>query len=429
MSFVYVQSKSGKPLMPTRNNRMVRLLLKDGKAKVVIRTPFTIRLLVTVKTYTQDITLGVDAGSRHVGMSATTETKELYASETELRSDVSANLSARREFRRARRNRKTRYREPRFNNRVKSKHKGWLAPSVEQKINSHLQLVKNVCKILPITKIVVETASFDIQKIKNPDIEGTKYQQGEQLGFWNIREYVLSRDGHECQCCHGKSKDRILNVHHIESRKTGGNAPNNLITLCETCHRGYHKGTVELPKNIRRGMKFSDESFMGIMRWTVYNRLKELFTNVQMTYGYVTKNTRITHGLEKSHIADARCISGHPDAEPAGEYFYQKCVRRHNRQLHKATILPGGIRKANQAPKYVFGYQLYDKVRYGKNTYFVWGRRQRGFFAVKGLNIQEKSKDVSYKKLKLVERTKTILNERRVGTPPMFENAGTRANC
>ena len=102
----------------------------------------------------------------------------------------------------------------------------------------------NVCKILPINQIIVETASFDIQKIKNPEIQGIEYQQGEQMDFWNVREYVFFRDGHTCQCCKGRSRDKILNVHHIESRKTGGNAPNNLSTLCETCHKGYHNGTV-----------------------------------------------------------------------------------------------------------------------------------------------------------------------------------------
>lgn len=126
------------------------------------------------------------------------------------------------------------------------------------------------------SKIIVETASFDIQKIKNPDVKSTDYQQGEQLGFWNVREYVLFRDGHKCQCCKGKSKDKILNVHHIESRQTGGNAPNNLITLCETCHTGYHKGTVKLPAKIKRGMKFKDAAFMGIMRWAFMENLRNV---------------------------------------------------------------------------------------------------------------------------------------------------------
>ena len=87
-------------------------------------------------------------------------------------------------FRRARRNRKTRYRAPRFNNRVRSKHKGWLAPSVENRIQAHMSRIEAVCRLLPVTKIVIETASFDIQKIRNPEVEGTGYQQGDQLGFW-----------------------------------------------------------------------------------------------------------------------------------------------------------------------------------------------------------------------------------------------------
>ena len=145
----------------------------------------------------------------------------MYSADVELRNDIVDLLSTRRQNRRTRRNR-LRYREPRFNNRMHSKNKGWLAPSIEQKIETHLRVVDDVYKILPIKNIIVETASFDLQKIQNPEISGEEYQQGEQFSFWNVREYILWRDNHECQCCHGKSKDKILNVHHIESRKTGG---------------------------------------------------------------------------------------------------------------------------------------------------------------------------------------------------------------
>lgn len=261
---VYVQNSNGQPLMPTENHAKVRILLKQNKAVVVKRCPFTIKLTYKSTNYTQPVTLGIDAGSKHIGISATTEDKEIYASDIELKNDIVKLLSNRRECRHSRRNRKTRYRKARFNNRKRGG--GWLAPSIKEKIGTHLKVVNDVCKLVPVTKIIVETASFDIQKIKNPDIEGADYQQGEQLGFWNVREYVLCRDGHVCQCCKGKSKDPVLNVHHIESRKTGGNAPNNLITLCETCHKGYHKGTVKLPDEIKRGMKFNDAAFMGIMR-------------------------------------------------------------------------------------------------------------------------------------------------------------------
>lgn len=114
----------------------------------------------------------------------------------ELRSDVVKLISTRRENRRTKRNHKARYRKPRFNNRVSCKKKGWLAPSIEQKISTHLKVVNDIHKILPISQIIVEVASFDIQKINNPDISGEEYQQGEQLNFWNTREYVLHRDGH-----------------------------------------------------------------------------------------------------------------------------------------------------------------------------------------------------------------------------------------
>lgn len=196
---VYVQNIHGEPLMPCREAK-ARKLLKCQKAYAVKRTPFTIRLTFECENRTQPITLGVDAGSKYIGLSATTDNKEFYAAEIELRSDITDLISTRRQNRRMRRNR-LRYRPARFDNRVHSKNKGWLAPSVEQKIQCHLKSVSDICNLLPISEIIVEVASFDIQKIKNPDISGEEYQRGEQLGFWNVREYVLCRDNHTCQCC------------------------------------------------------------------------------------------------------------------------------------------------------------------------------------------------------------------------------------
>ena len=401
--------------MPTENHAKVRKLLKDGKAKVIKRCPFTIQLLYDSTHYVQSVSLGIDAGSKHIGLSATTKEKELYASDVELRNNIVDLISTRREYRRTRRNRKTRYRQERFYNRISTKKKGWLAPSIRQKIETHLTVVDKVHQILPISKIVVETASFDIQKIKNPDIKGKEYQEGEQLDFWNVREYVLSRDNHTCQCCKGKSKDKILNVHHIESRKTGGNAPNNLITLCETCHKGYHKGTVKLPSNIKRGMKFKDAAFMGIMRWSFYEELKNRYKDVHMTYGYITKNTRIKNNLPKEHYVDARCISGNPSAKPLSIYYYQKKVRCHNRQIHKATIYKGGKKRRAQLEYVVKGFRLYDKVSYQGKEYFVMGRRTSGSFAVRTLKNEKSNKSgtLSFRKIKLLETAKHYLVETR----------------
>lgn len=415
---VYVLSQEGQPIMPTENHAKVRVLLKNGKAKVVRRCPFTIKLLYPCKNKTQPISLGVDAGSKHVGLSATmkcehSNAKVLYEADVELRDDIVNLLSIRREQRKSRRWRKTRYRKARFLNRRKSE--GWLAPSIQNKIDTHLTVVRKAHEILPITNIVAEVASFDIQKIKDPDISGEEYQQGEQLNFWNVREYVLWRDGHKCQCCKGRSKDKILNVHHIESRKTGGDAPNNLITLCESCHHGYHKGIVELPKSIKRGKSFKDATFMGIMRWAFYNKLKETYPSVKMTYGYITKNLRIENGLPKEHYIDARCISGNPQAVSNGVCYYQKKIRRHNRQLHKMTIGKGGYRKVNQAPKCVKGFRLFDKVQYHGKEYFVFGRRSNGFFDVRTLDGDKINKgSINCKKIRLLEISKGFLVERKI---------------
>lgn len=397
--------------MPTERFGKVRRLLKNSLAHVVCRIPFTIQLDYDTTDYTQPVSLGVDAGSKHIGISATTSEKELYAADVELRNDIVDKLSTRREQRRTRRSR-LRYRKARFNNRVSSKRKGWLAPSVENKIQTHLTVVEKIHKFLPITNIVVETAAFDIQKINNPSISGSEYQQGEQLDFFNVREYVLFRDNHICQHCKGKSKDKVLNVHHIESRKTGGDSPNNLITLCETCHKAYHRGEFEL--NVKRGKSFRDAAFMGIMRWSFYDRLKNIYPNVSMTFGYITKNTRITNNLPKEHYVDARCISGNPVVKPLGYYFYQKKVRCQNRQIHKANFLKGGRKKLNQAPFLVKGFRLFDLVEYQKELYYIFGRRSCGSFDIRKLDGTKVNKgSINCKYLRLIATRKSILIEKR----------------
>lgn len=348
---VYIQDIDGNPLMPTTRHGKVRRLLKSNKAIVINLCPFTIQLTYATSGYKQEVVLGVDAGTKHVGLSATTKSKELYASEIILRSDIVELLSSRRESRRRRRNR-LRYRKPRFMNRIKTKKEEWVAPSVRQKIDSHLKIIGFVYSILPVSKLIIEVAQFDTQKIKNPEISGKEYQEGEQLGFWNVREYVLARDGHKCQHCRGKSKDPILNVHHIESRKTGGNSPSNLITLCETCHKEFHKGKIKL--KVKRSASIRDAAVMGIMKWRLYNKLKSLYPNVKMTFGYITKHDRINHGIEKSHVSDAFVISRNFNSCRLGYYYKRKLVRRHNRKIHKMKILKGGIRKRNQAPFKVF---------------------------------------------------------------------------
>lgn len=402
---VYVQDIDGKPMMPTTRHGKVRRLLKANKATVVNLCPFTIQLTYKSTDHKQPVTLGIDAGAKHIGFSATTEKEELFACETILRTDIVDLLSTRSQNRRTRRSR-LRYRKPKFNNRVFSKKKGWVAPSVKQRIDSHLNEVNEIHKILPITKIVIEAAQFDTHKMKNPNISGIDYQNGEQLGFWNVREYVLFRDGHKCSYCKGKSKDLILNIHHIESRKTGGDSPSNLITLCETCHKEYHKGNIDL--KVRRGKSLCGAAIMGIMKWRLYDELKSRYSNVSMTFGYITKYNRIKYGIEKSHTSDAFVISKNFNAKRIEYQYLKRLVRRHNRQIHKMKILKGGKKKNNQAPFEVFGFRLFDKVLYNNEINFIYGRRKSGNFNIRDFN-GENPKDVSYKKLKLIRGKRHLI--------------------
>ena len=426
---VYVQNKHGHPLMPCTPAK-ARHLLKDKKAKVIKRTPFTIQLLYGSSGYKQPIILGVDAGSKTIGIAACTEKEVLYSAEVKSRNDVVDLLSTRREFHKARRNRTTRYRQPRFDNRTHSKHKGWLAPSVEVKIQEHITSIKMVCILLPISKVIVETAEFDLQLLKAveqglPVPQGEDYQQGEMLGSYNVRQYVLHRDGYRCQCCGAHGKGVKLHVHHLETRKTGGNAPDNEITLCDDCHKKLHKGILLEPQLLKRKRGSTrDAAFMGIMRKTLMERLRsELTIQVSETHGYVTKYTRVELlKLPKSHINDAIAIAFGKWGLNVGMYhcftqadsFYKIVpVRHHNRQLHKSTILKGGVRKSNQAPRYVKGFRLWDKVLYNGIECFISGRRASGYFALKTLDGKAIHNSANTRNLRLLERSTNYLIERK----------------
>lgn len=391
--------------MPTERCAKIGYLLRHGKAHVVSRVPFVVQLDYETSTYTQDVSLGIDAGSKHIGVSASSDKKELLAAQVELRNDVVNLLSTRRELRRTRRNRKTRYRKVRFNNR-KTKD-GWLAPSIEQKIAIHLKVIRLVHDLLPITNTTIEVAQFDAQKIKNPGIKGKEYQQGEQMGFWNIREYVLARDGHRCVHCKGKSKDPILNVHHLESRKTGGDSPGNLVTLCETCHKAYHRGEFEL--KIKRGISLRDAAVMNVMRWAVYERAKAEFKNVHLTYGYVTKNTRIENGIAKTHAADAFCIAKNVHAMRLSSLFMCRCVPRHTRALHVANPKKGGIRRSTIASHKIgmSRFQRFDMVRWEGRECFISGSTggRPVLRDIEGYKMHENA-SVNIKTIKFLKRIK-----------------------
>jgi len=352
---VFVLSRDGSPLMPCKPAK-ARHLVRDRRAKVIRRSPFTIQLLWDCEKNIQSVTLGIDPGYKNIGFSAVTDQKELISGEVKLRSNMSKKLADRSMYRRGRRIRFW-YREPRFNNRVASKKKGWLAPSIRHKLDSHIKLVKQIKELLPISSVVVEVANFNIQKIKNPEVKGIEYQRGEQLGFWNVREYVLHRDNHTCQKCKGKSGDKILQVHHIKGKKEGAtDRPEELITVCKTCHRRHHKGIDIIP--IKEIKNFKPETFMSTIRWKLVDILKS-----EYTYGYITKHNRIGLGLAKSHSNDAFCIAnGNEQLRVRSFSVVQKKKNNRRLQVDRKGYKPG-IRRQR------YPYQPYDLVKVQGNVF------------------------------------------------------------
>ena len=374
---VYVIAQDGRPLMPTEHHGKVRWLLKKKRAKVVRRTPFTIQLLYSTGCErVQPVTLGVDTGYQTAGYSVSTDKKVLFEAEEEMRTDIPLLLTERREKRGARRNRKTRHRTPRFNNRNRRKD-GWFTSSVEEKLTAHKNMIRFMSSFLPVSL---------------------------------IREYVLYRDGHKCRLCGGKRKDPVLEIHHKIRRIDGGSdRPENLVTLCSTCHNLLHKG--EIKADFKKSKGYKAETLMSAMRWELLKRLRAEHgkERVSMTFGYITKNTRILHGLEKSHHTDARCIAEHPEAVSNSEWYVIRKLRCHNRKIHKDTILKGGIRKANQAPRKVAGFELNDFVEYNGQLCLIHGRRSSGYFDIRKPDGTRVHPSIHYRNIMLVEHTNTRL--------------------
>ena len=401
---VFVLSKDRNPLMPTTPCR-ARHLVKGGEAEVIKMSPYTIRMLIQTSEAVQPVTLGVDAGSKHVGLSAVTEKKELFSAEMTLRDDIPQLMKKRQESRRTRRNR-LRYRPARFSNRKRPK--GWLTPTMENKIRSHVNVISDVCTILPVSGIIVETASFDIQKIKNEDIEGKQYQEGEQKGYENVKLYVKSRDGYTCQVCSSREK---LEVHHIIPRAEGGSdRPANLITLCEKCHDTHHHvKPLDIPKPEDYGFKGATE--MNTMRWFLLDRLKKAHPDIPVTetYGYITNWNRNHLRLEKTHATDAFVIAGHFDAQRSEERWNILKLRCHNRKVNKTNKVRGDRWKANQAPRLIEGFCLNDKVMYNGQLCLIHGRRSSGYFDIRKPDGTRVRPSVHHRNIILVEHTNTKL--------------------
>jgi hypothetical protein len=315
--------------MPTTPIK-AKKLLKAGKAKIVGRNPFTIQLLYGTRGYTQPVILGIDAGYENIGFSAVSPTEELLGGEIKMLKGMSERITERRKYRRTRRNR-LRHRKQKFDNRRRQS--GWLPPSIQHKLDTHLRFVERIKSRLPVTKVVVEVASFDIQKIKNPNINGKDYQQGEQHGWANLSAYIRHRDGYKCHNpdCKNKSSNPKLQVHHLGFWKTPpdrSDRPSNLICLCSKCHTPvFHKKGQFLYGWEPKLKSFKAETFMSI----IYKRLATEL-GAEHTFGYITKVNRSELGLDKSHHNDAFVIAGGTTQSRTTPLMLEQ-TRRNNRAL------------------------------------------------------------------------------------------------
>ena len=406
--------------MPCKPSKARKLLL-EGKAKVIKRTPFTIKLLYGSSNYIQTIIGGMDTGSKVIGVCAMSQGKVLYQSETYLREDVSGKMQQRAMYRRTRRGNKTRYRPERWNNRANSKREERLAPSLKSKLESHFREKNFVESILPVTKWRVELASFDIHKITNPYVHGFWYQKGAQLGFYNVKAYVLSRDNYTCQHCKGKSKDPKLHCHHIIFRsQRGTDSPENLICLCKTCHDALHEGKIKLSG---RKSKTKHATEVGIIK----SQIKKSDWDFIETFGYETKFKReqILH-LPKTHYFDAVSICFTNLKVKFDDILYlKKHVSKGDYQQRKGKrsekIIPTGK---------IFGLRKFDLIKTEQGVGIVKGKRSSGYFSITdimGNKIHDSVKVKNgYKRLRA--RTSTLIEQKVVSVKLTHSSPTCRAS-
>lgn len=443
---VYVLNKNNKPLMPCKPQR-ARKLIKEKKAKVVNYKPFTIKLLYGSYGYTQNTNLGIDLGSKHIGVAISSQDIVLSKGDIELRQDVSSLIETKATLRRSRRNRKTRYRKCKFNFRNKrvfnapkgaklkplrkgsnfkknwrtlatnidsSRHDGWLPPSIQSRIDNTFFWIDKYYNLLPKCNLSIEVGKFNMAKMINPEIEGIDYQQGEAFGFYNTRYYVFARDNYTCQVC--KKKDKVLHTHHVLYKSKGGSdRAENLATVCDDCHthENHQPGGVLYEWMIKKKkMKtYKEPPFMNAMRLRIFKK----YPQANITYGSITTPRRKELDLEKTHYNDAIAISGIKSIKSnCDEVFKIKQFRKKKRSLHEATARKGRNTKNTESKRnekntnFANGFYLNDKVEIFGQTGYITGFSGTSSVYIKNINDEyitipeKKYKQVSISSLKFI---------------------------
>lgn len=410
---VFVKNKRNHPLIPCKPQK-ARLLLKQGKAKIISYKPFTIQLLHATGETVQPLKIGIDAGAKYVGFAITSGNKVFGKGIIELRDDVSKLLTVRRIYRRSRRNRKTRYRKPRFENRGRSA--GWLPPSIQSRVDNTIHWINRFAGVLPAPRITVEVGKFDVAKLRNPNIHGEEYQQGDAFGFWNSRYYVFARDKYTCQIC--RKKGGVLQTHHVIQRRDGGtDRADNLVTVHVGCHDDFHQGRIQ--HTFRKPKLHRETAFMNILRRQIFRRL-----DCKITYGSYTKIARDALALDKSHYNDAIAITGiqaiksNPDAVLRIKQFRKKKRSLHEGIPRKGRKTPNRTAKRNgKNVKQLKGIFLGDTVSaFGQRGYVSGFTGASGFYVktISGEYVTKPDKtykQISYKDIALINHNNNWQSE------------------
>ena len=374
---VFVKNMRGESLMPC-SQRKARLLLKEGKAKIVGYKPFTIQLLHATGETIQEVHLGVDTGARYIGIAATSSNKVLVKGEIELRDDVHENMVNRSRARKLRRNRKTRYRKAKFLNRKRQD--GWLPPTVQSKLDATFMWIDKLSKLLPCPILHIEVGKFNIHRMIKPDITNEDYQNGQCAGYYDVRYFVFARDNYTCQVC--KKKNKILNTHHIIYKSKGGtDRADNLITVCTDCHTSENHKVGGILYNWmikhKKVKQYKEATFMNIVR----KRTFEKYPYAIITYGSETSHYRKELGLDKTHYNDAIAISKIKNIkENPNEWFYIKQFRKKKRSLHESIPTRGRKKEKNTTAKRNVknvpsrnGWYMNDMVLFDNKIGWIYG--------------------------------------------------------
>ena len=416
---VLVIGLNGRPLMPT-TTRKARILLKEQKASVICRYPFTIHLWYKTGCAIQDVQIGIDTGSQHIGVGVTSGNRQVLKAEHALRSSMEKRslMETRAAYRRGRRYRKIRYRKPKWRFRTKRKYfeepdrkgrhwrkvkittqsprpKGWLPPSLQSKYDHHIRIIRRYLQYLPekISKnLVIEVGRFDMARMKDPQIHGAMYQRGPMYDAENLKAYVFARDGYRCACC-GKKAGTIrkdgtvvkLAVHHTLFRSRGAtDNPKYLASVCDACHtaEAHKPGGIlyewmEQEKQFTRGLR--DAAFMNILR----RRLFQAFPEATFTYGNITAADRKRLLLPKGHANDAIAISLQgkdvDHLKNQCQTLHYKQVRKSKRSLQEATPRKGRKEPNREAKRNwkntteVKGFRLWDTVYVNGQKLYISG--------------------------------------------------------